>query len=106
MDQREDRQRSKHPALLLERNDIQIPAVILAAGGVARFVFEEFFHGQIRNPYTRKTYLDRSKGYGQMNSLFFPYCPVRVQQNKAVRSHVTNPQQFAIDWIEIATLIN
>lgn len=33
------------------------PALIREAGGAARFAFEEFFYGQVRNPYTRKAYL-------------------------------------------------
>lgn len=34
-----------------------LPPLIRDAGGAARFAFEEFFHGQIRNPSTRKAYL-------------------------------------------------
>ncbi len=33
-----------------------LPALIRDAGGAARFAYEEFFHGQIRNPFTRKAY--------------------------------------------------
>lgn len=36
---------------------IALPALIRDAGGAARFGFEEFLHGQIRNPSTRKAYL-------------------------------------------------
>ena len=57
MDDRMDRKVSQHPAVILERGDTKIPTVILDAGGAARFAFEEFFQGQIRNPYTRKAYL-------------------------------------------------
>lgn len=57
MNEREDRQRERHLAVVLEPSDVQIPAVILNAGGAARFTFEEFFQGQIRNPFTRKAYL-------------------------------------------------
>ncbi len=34
-----------------------LPALIRDAGGAARFAYEEFFHGHIRNPFTRKAYL-------------------------------------------------
>lgn len=33
-----------------------IPALIRNCGGAARFAFEEFIEGQIRNPFTRKAY--------------------------------------------------
>jgi integrase/recombinase XerD len=36
--------------------DAALPAVIEAAGGAARFVWEEFFSGQLRNPHTRRAY--------------------------------------------------
>jgi integrase/recombinase XerD len=36
---------------------IPLPALIRDAGRAARFAFEEFLHGQIRNPSTRKAYL-------------------------------------------------
>lgn len=39
-----------------ERNDA-LPTVVAAAGPAARFAFEEFFYGRIRNPHTRKAYL-------------------------------------------------
>lgn len=57
MNHQADCREGQHPALVLERDDVQIPVVILNAGGAARFAFEEFFQGQIRNPYTRKAYL-------------------------------------------------
>ena len=57
MDQRENGQRGQFPVAVPERRDVQIPAVIRNAGGAAWFAFEEFFEGQIRNPYTRKAYL-------------------------------------------------
>jgi site-specific recombinase XerD len=34
-----------------------LPAVIGQAGPAARFAFEEFFYGRIRNPFTRRAYL-------------------------------------------------
>jgi site-specific recombinase XerD len=34
-----------------------LPALIERAGPAARFAFEEFFYGRIRNPYTRRAYL-------------------------------------------------
>jgi site-specific recombinase XerD len=34
-----------------------LPAMIEQAGPAARFAFEEFFYGRIRNPYTRRAYL-------------------------------------------------
>ncbi len=34
-----------------------LPALIRDAGGAAQFAYEEFFYGQIRNPFTRKAYL-------------------------------------------------
>jgi site-specific recombinase XerD len=34
-----------------------LPAIIEQAGPAARFAFEEFFYGRIRNPYTRRAYL-------------------------------------------------
>lgn len=34
-----------------------LPVLIRNAGDAARFAFEEFFHGQRRNPSTRKAYL-------------------------------------------------
>lgn len=42
---------------LAEPNTAHIPAWVAVAGGAARFAFEEFLYGQIRNPYTRKAYL-------------------------------------------------
>jgi site-specific recombinase XerD len=35
----------------------ELPGIIREAGDAARFAFEEFLHGQIRNPSTRKAYL-------------------------------------------------
>src|SRR5262245_54953166 len=36
---------------------VTVPALIADAGGPARFAYEEFLYGQIRNPGTRKAYL-------------------------------------------------
>lgn len=35
----------------------EIPSIILDAGHAARFAWEEFFFGRIRNPHTRRSYL-------------------------------------------------
>lgn len=35
----------------------RLPEILQNAGPAARFAFEEFLHGQIRNPHTRKAYL-------------------------------------------------
>jgi integrase/recombinase XerD len=40
-----------------DRQTAETPAWVEAAGGGARFAFEEFFYGQIRNPFTRTAYL-------------------------------------------------
>ena len=55
-------ERNKLPARAAEIDGMRpespgLPALIRDAGGAARFAFEEFFHGQIRNPSTRKAYL-------------------------------------------------
>jgi site-specific recombinase XerD len=39
------------------QREAELPELVRAAGDIARFAFEEFFHGQIRNPHTRKNYL-------------------------------------------------
>ena len=57
MDKPERSHRDELPIVVYSPGDAAIPAVILTAGGAARFAFEEFFEGQIRNPYTRKAYL-------------------------------------------------
>jgi len=41
----------------VERRTRETPAWVEAAGGGARFAFEEFLYGQIRNPFTRRAYL-------------------------------------------------
>ena len=40
-----------------ERQRIEMPAWVEQAGAAARFAFEEFLYGQIRNPFTRRAYL-------------------------------------------------
>lgn len=34
-----------------------LPALVERAGPAARFAFEEFLYGRIRNPHTRRAYL-------------------------------------------------
>ena len=38
------------------RLDSEVPALVMRAGNAARFAYEEFIYGKIRNPYTRKNY--------------------------------------------------
>ena len=47
------------PLLLEEdhRNEPKLPALIERLGPAGRFVWEEFFQGEIRNPYTRRNYM-------------------------------------------------
>jgi site-specific recombinase XerD len=42
---------------LVEHKTAEVIEWVAKAGGPARFAFEEFLHGQIRNPFTRKVYL-------------------------------------------------
>ncbi|MBN8625761.1 MAG: tyrosine-type recombinase/integrase [Planctomycetes bacterium] len=42
-----------------------LPALIRDAGAAARFAFEEFFFGQIRNPFTRKAYLHAVRQFSE-----------------------------------------
>lgn len=42
---------------VVERQRIETPAWVEVAGGGARFAFEEFLYGQIRNAFTRRAYL-------------------------------------------------
>lgn len=44
------------PKGLAERETAAMPSLVSQAGDAARFAFEEFFHGQIRNAHTRKAY--------------------------------------------------
>jgi site-specific recombinase XerD len=48
---------------IAERHSAQIPAWVEEAGGAARFAFEEFFYGRVRNPFTRKAYLHAVRGF-------------------------------------------
>jgi site-specific recombinase XerD len=48
---------STAPYELIERDAGNVSPWVAAAGPAARFAFDEFFHGQIRNPFTRKVYL-------------------------------------------------
>lgn len=48
---------TRSPNGLAESESTEVPSLVLDAGDAARFAFEEFFHGQIRNPHTRKAYL-------------------------------------------------
>lgn len=48
---------TRAPRGLAEREAAEVPSWVSQAGDAARFAFEEFFHGQIRNPHTRKAYL-------------------------------------------------
>ena len=47
------------------RGPDSLPVLIRDAGGAARFAYEEFFHGQIRNPYTRKAYLHSIRRFSE-----------------------------------------
>jgi len=42
-----------------------LPVLIRDAGNAARFAFEEFFQGQIRNPFTRKAYLHVVRSFSE-----------------------------------------
>ena len=48
---------------LMERQDAELPTLIRDAGVAARFAFEEFLHGKIRNRFTRKAYLHAVKRF-------------------------------------------
>ena len=50
---------------LVQCQDAELPVLIRDAGGAARFAFEEFIHGQIRNPFTRKAYLHAVKRFSE-----------------------------------------
>ncbi|HUQ69367.1 MAG TPA: site-specific integrase [Planctomycetaceae bacterium] len=45
-----------HQELSRCQQTAELPEIIREVGNVAQFAFEEFFHGQIRNPHTRKNY--------------------------------------------------
>ncbi len=61
---------SNVPATIEPPEPADLPALIRDAGGAARFAFEEFLHGQIRNPFTRKAYLHTIR-------LFSEWCVAR-----------------------------
>ena len=48
---------------LVQSQDPDLPELIRNAGGAARFAFEEFIHGQVRNVHTRKAYLHAVKRF-------------------------------------------
>jgi integrase/recombinase XerD len=50
---------------LVEESARQVPAWVAEAGDAARFAFEEFFYGRIRNPHTRKAYLHALRRFAQ-----------------------------------------
>ncbi len=47
---------TRSPAALAEPGTAKPPAIIAQAGGAARFAWDEFFQGEIRNEHTRKAY--------------------------------------------------
>ena len=55
-----------HCTELMQCQDAELPELIRDAGGAARFAFEEFIHGQIRNPYTRKAYLHAVRRFSEI----------------------------------------
>ncbi len=56
---------SSHSTELIGPQDAELPELIRDAGGAARFAFEEFIHGQIRNPFTRKAYLHAVRRFSE-----------------------------------------
>ena len=70
------------PKGLAERETTAMPSLVSQAGHAARFAFEEFFHGQIRNPHTRKAYLHALR-------VFSDWCQARaVELVKVTPGHV------------------
>jgi hypothetical protein len=55
----------------VSKNDAapHLPALVEQAGPAARFAFEEFFYGRIRNPYTRRAYLHAVRKFSAWCSL-------------------------------------
>jgi site-specific recombinase XerD len=47
----------KNLPAVIEKREEPVPAIVTAAGGAARFAWDEFFAGGIRNPHTRRAYL-------------------------------------------------
>jgi site-specific recombinase XerD len=52
-----------HSTELTKTQDTDLPELIRDAGAAARFAFEEFLHGKIRNRFTRKAYLHAVKRF-------------------------------------------
>ena len=50
---------------LAQTQDAELPELIRDAGGAARFAFEEFLHGKIRNRFTRRAYLHAVKQFSK-----------------------------------------
>ena len=50
---------------LTQSADAELPELIRDAGGAARFAFEEFLPGKIRNRFTRKAYLHAVKRFSE-----------------------------------------
>lgn len=48
---------------VVARQDAELPTLIRDAGTAARFAFEEFLHGKIRNRFTRKAYFHAVKRF-------------------------------------------
>lgn len=60
--QRKDHVRRQFPIEPIDRAVVSaelpsnLPQLVTTAGNAARFAYEEFFHGRVRNPYTRRNY--------------------------------------------------
>jgi len=54
-----------HCTELIQTQEAELPELIRDAGGAARFAFEEFLHGKIRNRFTRKAYLHAVKRFSK-----------------------------------------
>ena len=66
----------------LAQNSIDVPALVKNAGDGASFAFDEFFHGQIRNPHTRKAYLHALR-------VFSNWCEVKnIELVRVMPGHV------------------
>ena len=58
-------QLTDHCTELMRCQDAELPVLIRDAGGAARFAFEEFLHGKIRNRFTRKAYLHAVRRFSE-----------------------------------------
>lgn len=68
--------------IALTADTIPLPGILRNAGPAARFAFEEFLHGQIRNPHTRKAYLHAVR-------LFCDWCEVAGREvTRVTPAHV------------------